>query len=377
MPDRSIAPAKKMLFYGIMIAGVLVLCELITRAYYYQQLARHPLALVQLVKDVKKRAGALASGDTARRRVEKAEEMLRPGLPIGESDEIGAEQSEANKAVFKPWVEFTFRDFHGTYLNVTDHIRRSVPDRSDSSTKDPFRIVFLGGSTLYGFNLRDDETIPSSFVRAYRQTRPKGRPIEVINLGMPFYYSYQELIQLADLLFRNEKPDMVVMLDGLNDCIAANDAYNRVPAFAIGKLDTYRPGDAADEGKQLQDVRGLPPGLPVDSACRAVCGRYIDNIRHAHDLAGLYHIPLYCFWQPVPYYHYPNRPRDPICSQARSESFERIYPLVRQEGAALPYFFFLGDMLLDEKGLPFVDQIHYSPRFSRAVAEKMLSLIPL
>jgi hypothetical protein len=32
-------------------------------------------------------------------------------------------------------------------------------------------------------------------------------------------------------------------------------------------------------------------------------------------------------------------------------------------------------MLEEEKGLPFIDQIHYSPRFNQAIAEKMLSRI--
>ena len=32
-------------------------------------------------------------------------------------------------------------------------------------------------------------------------------------------------------------------------------------------------------------------------------------------------------------------------------------------------------MLQDEKGLPFIDQIHYSPGFNQAVAEKMLTRI--
>lgn len=371
------AMSKKILYYGIMIVLVLVLFELISRAYYYQVLTRHPIAFVQLMKDMRQEARSLAAKDTAKERLEKAQEMLRPGMPPAECDEISKEQAEANMAIFQPWVEFTFRDFHGKYVNVSDHIRRSVPDRSDPAGGDPVKIVFLGGSTMYGFNLADDETIPSCFVRAYRQTHPNGRPIRVINLGMPFYHSYQELIQLADLLFRNERPDMVIMLDGLNDCLSVKDTYERIPAFAMGKNDTYRPGSPGDQEDQLRAFAVLPPGMSLDSASRITCTRYLDNIRHAYDLTAQYHIPLYCFWQPVPFYNYPNRDKDPFCTHARNERFERIYPLVKAGGAGLPYFFFLGDMLQDETGLPFIDQIHYSPRFSQSVAEKMLSLIRL
>jgi hypothetical protein len=377
MANRTIPLAKRILYFSIMIVLLLVVFELISRAYYYQYLSKHPVAFVQLLKDVKHGAQALVTKDTALQRVKKSEALLRPGLPKSETDRIAAEQAEANSAVFKPWVEFAFRDYHGKYLNVTDHIRRSDPDRSDTAKKDPFCIYFLGGSTTYGFDLTDEETIPSAFVRAYRQGHPAGRPIRVVNLGMPFYYSYQELIQLADLLFKDKKPDMVIMLDGLNDCIAATDSYKRIPAFAIGNDGSFRAGTIADEKKMLEDFRDLPGGMPADSAYRAVCEHYLDNIRNAHQLAGLSHIPVYCFWQPVPYYNYTNRQNDPICTHARSERFERIYTLVKSRGVGLPYFFFLGDMLQDETGLPFIDQIHYSPRFSQAIAQKMLSLIKL
>ena len=369
--------AKRLLFYGITVVMVLLLFELFSRAYYYHYLSRHPVAFIQVLKDVKNKARAIAATDTLEQRDEKVRELLRPGFPKAESIEINREQGEANRAVYKPWVEFAFRDFAGKYINVTDHIRKSLPDRSDSLAKDAFTIWFLGGSTMYGFNVTDAETIPAAFVRAYRLTHPGGRPIRVFNLGMPFYYSYQELIMLTDRLFRGQKPDMIVMLDGLNECISANNSVKRVPAFAIGKGDSYRPGAKEDAEKQLEDFPEMPPDMSVDSASKIVSGQYLENIRHAHDLAGLYHIPVYCFWQPVPYYNYPNRFNDPFCSHAQSPRFERIYALVRDNGAVLPWFFFLGDMLKNEKGLPFIDQIHYSPQFSSAVAEKMLSLLPL
>jgi hypothetical protein len=119
----------------------------------------------------------------------------------------------------------------------------------------------------------------------------------------------------------------------------------------------------------------MPAGMSEDSACKMICQRYIANIRHARILTAAYSIPLYCFWQPVPYYNYPNRRHDPVAQQADADQFGKIYPLVKSAAGEIPYLFFLGDMLQDEKGLPFIDQIHYSPRFNQAIAEKMLSRI--
>jgi hypothetical protein len=374
MPANSISRSRRILYYSLTIFLVLLVVELCTRAYYYQQLSPHPVAAIQLIKDVRKQVMLHLSADTLTKRLQNNHYLVRPGVSKAENDEINRENAQANRAVYEPWVEFAFMDFRSKYVNVHDHIRRSVPDRSDSLAKDPFRIYFFGGSTTYGYNVTDAETISSAFVRAYRQKYPGGRAIQVVNLGMPFYFSYQELIQLTDKLFRDEKPDMVIMLDGLNDCLQANAAFNRAPVFAPGIRDLISPG-SADAGSQQADYYELPPGMSTDSACTMVYRRYIDNIRHARDITASSHIPLYCFWQPVPYYNYPNRLNDPICTHSIPERFGKIYPLVKSAAGEIPYLFFLGDMLQDEKGLPFIDQIHYSPRFNQAIAEKMLSQI--
>lgn len=52
-----------------------------------------------------------------------------------------------------------------------------------------------------------------------------------------------------------------------------------------------------------------------------------------------------------------------------------LYFLVKRSAAGIPYLFYLGDLLQQEKGLPFIDQIHYSPLFNQTIAEKMLNEI--
>jgi hypothetical protein len=365
---------KKFLYFGIMIVALLLVIELISRAYYYQRLSTHQVAAIQLLKDTRDLFRPHPSADSVTKRLRDDQYRVRPGSSRAENDEIVRENTAANQTVYEPWVGFAFRDIRSRYVNVNDHIRVSLPDRSDSLGKDPLRIFFLGGSTTYGYNVTDSETIPSSFVRAYHRKYPQGRPIRVFNLGMPFYFSYQELIQLSDKLFRDEKPDMVIMLDGLNDCIQATASYTRAPVFVPGLTDLIPLGSA--EARSLQaNYTVLPTGMDPDSACMLVYRRYMDNIRHAREIASLYDIPLYCFWQPVPYYNYPNRPNDPNCAQNHNDRFEKIYPLVKKSAGGIPYLFFLGDMLQEEKGLPFVDQIHYSPLFNQTIAEKMLSEI--
>jgi len=362
----------------VLLALVIELC---CRAYYYQALAPPKrFATAQLFSDLGDRLSSHHDDDLLTGRLEHNQYLVRPEASKADNDEIDRECRAANRAVFASWVEFAFSDFRSKYVNVVDHRRRSVPDRSDAASDSaarPFRIFFLGGSTMYGLDVTDAETIPSAFVRAYRQKFPGGRPIRVYNLGMPYYYSYQELILLSDRLFHNDRPDMIVMLDGLNDCFEAGAAIERAPVFAPRMQDRIMPGDVKFFAQQMQNYQDFPAGMSADSAASLVAARYLENIRNARDLAGWYHIPLYCFWQPVPYYDYPNQPNDPICTHARNSHIEKIYPIVRDSAAQTPYLTWLGDMLHDEKGLPFVDQLHYSPSFNRAIAEKILSHISI
>jgi hypothetical protein len=369
------AKSRKILFTAITVFIVLVIAELCCRAYYYQALSPlHPVAGIQLLKDLRDKFRHFRDDDSLTRMLERNQALVRPQVSREENNEINRECIAANRAIYEPWVEFAFMDVRSRYVNVIDHRRLSIPDRSDSGGE-PLKIYFLGGSTTYGYDVTDAETIPSAFVRAYQEKYPGGRPIRVFNLGMPFYYSYQELIQLSDRLFKDEHPDMVIMLDGVNDCFEASAAIVPAPIFTPRNRDRITPGDVDNPSNQIRDYYKLPAGMSLDSVCNLLINRYLANIRHAHDLTALYHIPLYCFWQPTPYYNYPNRAGDPICAKSKQERFEKIWPRIRDSAVGIPWLSFLGDMLHDEKGLPFVDQIHYSPGFNRAIAEKMLDFI--
>ena len=374
MPASRISTSRKILYYSITITVLLLIFELLSRAYYYQRLSPQPVAAVRLVKDLRNGLKKRLATDTSTRRLQNSQYRVRPDWPRSENDEIVRDIADANEAVYEPWVEFTFRDIRSRYVNVTGHVRKSIPEFSDSAATRPFKIFFLGGSTAYGFNVADAETIPSFFIRAYQQNYPGGRPIQAVNLAMPSYYSYQELILLADRIFRDDKPDMVIMLDGLNDVFQANAAYLRAPVYTPGIGGQIHPV-AGDNRLRLPNFFDMPAGISEDSACRVIYEQYIGNIRHARDLAATYSIPLYCFWQPVPYYNYTNRLNDPNCTHTPLPRFEKIYPMVKNGARDIPYLFFLGDMLQEEKGLPFIDQIHYSPYFNRMIAQKMLDRI--
>jgi len=80
-------------------------------------------------------------------------------------------------------------------------------------TADVARIVILGGSTVYGPQVRDEET---SAFRLEELLRERGIEAEVINAGVPGWNSRETLLNWR-LAIRPLAPDALVIVDGRNE----------------------------------------------------------------------------------------------------------------------------------------------------------------
>ena len=89
----------------------------------------------------------------------------------------------------------------------------------------PFRILFLGDSVTYGHHLPGSQTIPHLLENELR-ARP-GRPLEVINAGVPGYSTFQEAAQLRRL-GRKIAPHLVLLGFCLND---VTERYRSLATF--------------------------------------------------------------------------------------------------------------------------------------------------
>jgi len=133
MPVAPMPLSRKILYYSIMIVMLLLIIELCSRAYYYQRLSPHPIAALQIVKDLKNGVRNAVSPDSTGKKIQQNHYLVRPELSRAENDRIYAETMQADQAVYVPWVQFAFRDIRSRYVNVTGHIRRSVPDMSEGA----------------------------------------------------------------------------------------------------------------------------------------------------------------------------------------------------------------------------------------------------
>lgn len=114
-----------------------------------------------------------------------------------------------------------------------------------------FRIVALGGSTTYGHALTADEAYPAQLQRILRETN--GEAVEVVNLGVPGYFSLDSLVNLATRGVALE-PVVVIVYDGVND--AALRIFQS-PECTFGENPLF--GMGLDRGIWAVDDAPLPP----------------------------------------------------------------------------------------------------------------------
>lgn len=371
-PKRS--AGRNILFTLILLFVVFLLVEILLSVFLYHTRSRESLATVEMAKRVK----LLLKGQPNPVNLAN-QNLVRPDSSELINKKIAEETHEANKFRYQPWIEFSNIDYNGSYVNIESSIRKTVPDQyMNLSMADTILVHFFGGSTMFGFNISDAETIPSQFVRMYKERYPEGPSLQVVNYATPTYYSYQELIQFSTLLFKGQRPDIVIFLDGVNDFWFANASYHHQSYFSsvFRQVFDHRGGSASGNAADSTAMMYVDPaGVEPTFFYNQLLENYFRNIRNATMMAGMAGVQSFFFCQPVPFYNYPRQQQDPICFKDTATRFSYIYPRIEKEGASVTNFTFLGNMLQNETGAPFVDGLHYSPGFSRKVAERIFNKV--
>ena len=372
MAANKRSSGRVILYTLILFAVLFVLIEVIFSVFFYHQHSSEKLAIVEAGKRLK----GMLKGKPGSVNVEN-QKLVRPDSSEATNKLIAEEIDQSNKFEYEPWVEFKNVDYAGKFVNIQRAFRKTIPDAYfNPQSKDTIDIYFFGGSTIFGFNLSDEETIPSQFVKLYQQKNPNGKSIRVKNFGTPTYYSFQELMLLTNLVFKGERPDMVVFLDGVNDFWFAKASYYNQSYFSyilrqVFSQDLLTTGkfsfkDTAD--RMFKD----PENIPLSQFNDTLIAHYLSNIRNAKMMADLVGAKSYFFCQPVPFYKYPNQQKDPICFKDQHTRYDYIYPTIEKRLDSSLNQFFMGNMLENETGHPFVDGLHYSPAFSKKIVEEML-----
>lgn len=265
------------------------------------------------------------------------------------------------------WVT---NDAETRYVNVEGGERRTI--RSACTGCPEVTAWMVGASVAFGVGQRDEHTVASELVRL---AASDGVNLSIHNLGTVGWTSHQERI---DLLRRieaaTELPDLVIVLDGFNDVMAA------VAREFAGKLEAEPLTlDRADVAATLSADAPLTSDR-VDAAARRAVDAYSSNqhaMQRALDEQG---VPSMVFFQP-----------DAFASTVQLEEIRELYDTVPSllerpelDRTIRQVLAMLSDVVIDVRNTyasepepVFIDVSHTNERGAKLLAEAMYpSLAP-
>jgi lysophospholipase L1-like esterase len=229
---------------------------------------------------------------------------------------------------WEPYVYFRQNPFRGDTITVgSDGLRATwqpPPPKAGSigSARAEIKILMLGGSSLWGFGSRDNQSIPSLVARTLYE---RGWHAELKNLAEIGYVSTQELAALIRELQAGSRPDFVIFYDGVNDTTSAllegaaglsTNEIHRSAEFNLSQSPmrlasalcsrllkdsgSYRFAQAIR--RRLGDVSATsPPGLSSSSKSElgaAVVHFYEANVEMVESLGRSFGFRPLFYWQP-------------------------------------------------------------------------------
>jgi len=305
---------------------------------------------------------------------------------------------------WQPYVYFRPKPFEGTTIRVgSDGLRATWQPPvagDDLPQRGSVKVLMLGGSSLWGFGARDDQTIPSLLARALHE---RGWRAELKNLSGIGYVSTQELIGLLRELQAGYRPDVVIFYDGVNDTTSAflageaglttNESNRRgefnllhsparLAAALTAKLLTdsgsYR--FARSVRRRFEGVAAAPGLAPSDETMHRlagdVAGRYAANIGIVESLGRGYGFRPLFFWQPIVFTKSALVPveREEAERYAWTERmFRAVYTRIQAspELKTNPAFHDLSGIFDDTEGLVFIDYCHTTESANARIAAVM------
>lgn len=119
-------------------------------------------------------------------------------------------ESASIKPAYDPFLGFIFRNVNTPNVHINDIGARETKYNSPGN----INVYFFGGSTMAGWSVKDDETIPSYVMKNLNETAPQ---YAAVNFGQIAYNSNQEIIYLQQRLKKAAPPQTVIFYDGCNE----------------------------------------------------------------------------------------------------------------------------------------------------------------
>jgi len=215
------------------------------------------------------------------------------------------------------YVEFRETEMTSATVNVSGDGTRRVSETCRGPDQ-PRVILLFGGSTMFGYGVPDQFTIPAYLAKEFNRS---GDCVRLINYGSGWWQSSQSVTQLLKVLRSGVRPSAVVFYDGINEVdvvtfggspgglapgaeIALANAFQDDmgwrkfirDSIAVRAISRWVFGERI---KSAVDLRLLEKAKIPETA-RSISQVYVQNVRIVEALAKEYGFVAHFFLQPHP-----------------------------------------------------------------------------
>ena len=337
-------------------------------------------------------------------------QILTQGHPGWTRAQIGELHGEMRRMVHISAYDYDFltqlrpRPFHGKYVNVDRGGFRRIKHQGSWPPDPHNRNIFVfGGSTTFGLEVADWETIPS-YLEDWENATQKTRPVWVYNFGRLGYFSTDELRLFLSLLREGSTPSVAVFIDGVNECgllpgklppapwpdgfVAAAIGVQQESARGTGgtfyflkALQSWPFGELAADlrtwlGGVGHDQNSSGPNAFAAMVPRMIFERWMRNRQVISRLAQSYGVETVFVWQPIPTYKYDSS--HDLLGPRQAGVGPAVYALVDQieAGGSLGRDFLnLSGVQRNQTQNLYVDPWHYTAAFSAEIAKRIAQFL--
>ncbi len=302
--------------------------------------------------------------------------------------------------IYEAFTQFKERPYSGTYVNVNLNGFRITKNQGPwPPNRDNFNIFIFGGSTTFGYGVKDDQTV-ASYLQEFLSNK-LGRDVRVYNFGRGHYYSTQERILLERLLVSGFIPDMAVFVDGLNDFYYHSDqplytsrfqsfvnAQQKKESLELSLLKKLPMTTLASSLKdrvsknstKKREENGFDENIYNDeSLIDNVVNRYLNNKKLIEAVTAAYDVSPIFVWQPAPTYKYNLNyhlfAEGGFGRHSYSKYGYRYIAKLIQEKPLGDNFLWCADIQEQLREPLYVDKVHYSAKMSEILAINIANLL--
>jgi hypothetical protein len=335
---------------------------------------------------------------------------LEPAVKLDTNDSGSATEREywkefvqANKVTYHQYVLWRRAPYQGELLAIDgDGVRRTLHTQCDQKT---FTIWMFGDSVMWGAGAPDGETIPSLIAQDYEKA---GRPVCIVNYAEKGWSNTQEMVGLIEQLkHATRKPDLVLFYDGGTEAFAAyqngqadvhsnfnlfknfldNWGNTQKASFAyLRQTNTYRLLEriavkAPFHGQQEKEPTTGRDTEATSTVVENVVRNYVQNMDIIELLAKQYGFrPVFAWYPNLAVGHKEQTPYEQQVLNMEYRKFHDLglmYQAVYKRGREIkrPDFYYLGDILDDQKSSLYVGISHLKPEGNQIVADRLFNIL--